>query len=368
LGSYDNVAIIGGGMAGLRLAEKLAGSDIYVTLYEGKRDVSYLADRASGVLSVSGVNRLGIDYSGALKNVLDGAVIYSSRQQMKVVSEKPQAYVLDRKLLIKEAYANAKRAGANIVLGKRLDEAELNSLDDGKTVIVGADGPASSVAKAFGFTPIKEFLLTYKAVYENVNYPESSIVRLFFDNAISKGLFGWLIPYSNDRIELGLGVSEKTKGNSKQAFEKFVKNSNIHAIVDSRKASSEYASVIPIGARRVTVKGNVLLVGDAAGQTKATTGGGLIFGLSCADVALQSIVNAFKNGRPLSDYERSWRKLYGLDLNMHRRLQSYYSNLDNRSIDRALYLLKKLGFDSFLSKHGDMDSIKTMMKRAFIRK
>lgn len=368
MGSYGHVIILGGGMAGLRIAEKLAKSGIPTTLYEGKRDVSYLADRASGVLSISGVKRLNIDYSSALENVLKGAVIYSKSQNMKVVSEKPQAYVLDRKLLIKKAYNNAKEAGANIILGKRIKEDEIKDFDDGKTVIVGADGPISSVAAAFGFPPIKEVLLTYKAVYDNVNCLENHMVRLFFDNEISKGLFGWLIPYSKEKVEVGLGLSEKVKGNSKQAFDKFVKNEGVASIVNAGKVSSEYASIIPIGARDKTVKGNVLLIGDAAGQTKATTGGGLIFGLSCADAAFQAVLDTFTKGKPLSEYERNWRKLYNFDLSLHKGLHRYYSNLSNNSIDRDIYLMKKLGFDSFFSKHGDMDSIKMMIKRLFIRK
>ena len=59
---YDRVVIIGAGMMGLRLAENLAKNGINVDVYDGKKNIEYGADKASGVLSISGVKRLNIDY------------------------------------------------------------------------------------------------------------------------------------------------------------------------------------------------------------------------------------------------------------------------------------------------------------------
>lgn len=127
-----------------------------------------------------------------------------------------------------------------------------------------------------------------------------------------------------------------------------------------------HASIIPISRRRRTVIGNVMLVGDAAGQTKATTGGGIIFGMSCANVAVESISRNIERGTPLTYYESAWRRRYGLDLKMHDLLHTFYSDFGG-SFSRIIGMGSRLGIDRFFSTYGDMDSPSLMLKRLFFR-
>ncbi|MCL5111564.1 MAG: lycopene cyclase family protein [Candidatus Marsarchaeota archaeon] len=130
---------------------------------------------------------------------------------------------------------------------------------------------------------------------------------------------------------------------------------------------SGLASIIPLQARKATVKGNVLLVGDAAGQVKATTGGGLVFGALCAKTAAEAIVNHLRNGAPLSMYDRMWRRRYMADLQMHRAIHRYYSSLGPRGARLLFRLARTLGVEGFLSEYGDMDSPRKVAKRIFVR-
>lgn len=361
------VAIVGGGMIGLTLSTLLVEDDIPVDLYERKERVGINANKASGVLSINGINRLKIDCSDAKVNTLSGAEIYSKNQMLRVVSEEDKAYVLDRERLVDNVYRKAVDAGVNMHLNSNLSKEDILKMDDKFSVVVGADGAVSSVASAFNFKPIKRYTLTYKAVYNSVDYRNPKVVKLFFNNDVSNGFFGWVIPYGNNKIEVGIGIDDKYKITSYKAFNEFLKNDILKNMLGEDKPDEAYASMIPAELRKETVKGNVILIGDAAGQVKSTTGGGLIYGLSIAKCAQRAITDYIKNGKPLSNYEKHWKKSYMKELKLHRRVHSYYSKLSNRQFDLTFSLLKKLGAESFLSKYGDMDSINTMIKRFFVR-
>ncbi len=129
----------------------------------------------------------------------------------------------------------------------------------------------------------------------------------------------------------------------------------------------EHASIIPIERRITTTKGNVLLVGDAAGQVKASTGGGIIYGVLCAYVAADTIKKYFECGRKLTEYEKVWRKKYGFDFAANSKLHNYYVNSSDPLFYFSIKLLKKIGMEKMLSKYGDMDSPSKTIKNIFTR-
>lgn len=364
------VTIIGAGPIGLILAKELAGRGINVTVYDSKQKVSDGTAKASGIFSRAGLSRLGVDYSRhhLVVNELDGATLHAGRESFKVETGEPVAYIFDRGEFAAACAKEAAEAGAKIVLGKRFGKDEILKMKgDPENILVGADGAVSLVASSCGFPVINEYILTYKAEYENACVEDVHKVGLFFSKRIANRFFGWTAPYSGSRLEIGIGISNRSRRNSLSIFEEFVHTEQMAQLLQGATKTAGYASLIPLEARRKTVIGNVLLVGDAAGQVKATTGGGVIFGGACAKIAARAIEAHIKHGKPLEGYEREWRKLYGLDLRMHRLIHAYYSVMGDRSFAMVIKAAKLLGFEKFLSEHGDMDRPSLMLKRFFIR-
>ena len=93
------VCIIGAGIVGLVLAKELSKIGISTTVYDSKADVRENADRASGVLSKTGMDKTGINYGRAVVNSLNGAVINSPNESIKVKARSIKAFVMDRKIL-----------------------------------------------------------------------------------------------------------------------------------------------------------------------------------------------------------------------------------------------------------------------------
>jgi flavin-dependent dehydrogenase len=92
----------------------------------------------------------------------------------------------------------------------------------------------------------------------------------------------------------------------------------------------------------------VLLAGDAAGQVKATTGGGIFFGAQCGFLAGKH------SGEP-EKYEKEWRGRYGLDLELHQRFRALLDIGSGEPSPLLLSAAKALFFEDLLSERGKMD-------------
>ena len=181
-----SVVIVGAGVVGLSLAKSLASEGIDVTVYDTKQHVSDNASKASGILSASGLERTGIPYKNAILNRLDGAVLHAGKETLRVKADHTMALVIDRGKLAEACLEEAEKAGANVLLGTRLDRDAVRKMAKDNTALVGADGAVSTVANAFSFPSIKEYVLTYKAEYENVKLEDTGTVNMFFSSIASR--------------------------------------------------------------------------------------------------------------------------------------------------------------------------------------
>lgn len=361
----NSVAVIGAGTAGLIAARKLSQLGIDTTVYDQKQ-IPGSPVRASGILSINGLETLGVDYKKVTTNVLHGAFLHIGKEKIEIKSKKPMAYVLERLRLNELCQDEAVSAGSEIVKGKKLGAAELDEISK-ENIVVGADGAVSTVAHHFKFPAISKSILTFRAEYD-YSMAEPGMVELFFDKDITPGFFGWIAGESKDIAEIGIGIDSKF-GNSKAAFEKFKKIPRIEEIVKEGKLRSEGASVIPVGIRKrfVDEQREVVLVGDAAGHVKPTTGGGIIFGGNGALLAAKVIANHVTKGTPLMEYERGWRKEFEREVNLHDFFYEMYSSLDKKNLERIATAMRILKLDKFLGKYGDMDRPSLVIKRFFLR-
>ena len=217
------VIVVGAGVVGLTLAKELAARGVDVEVYDSKRSVSDGSSKASGIFSLTGLDSIGLDFESGIVNKLHGATLYAGKERLRVKAKSTMAYVVDRAILAELCKKSAVNAGARVTLGKRFDKKELYDIaSDKNNIIVGADGAVSTVASAFSFPSIKEYILTYKAEYSRALIEDPSMVGLFFSSEMAYRFFGWTCPYSKDKIEVGIGVSDRAKASSASAFSRFV--------------------------------------------------------------------------------------------------------------------------------------------------
>jgi electron-transferring-flavoprotein dehydrogenase len=108
--------------------------------------------------------------------------------------------------------------------------------------------------------------------------------------------FAWRIPRGEAGVEFGLAAPPEIDIHSR--LDTFLDGYGV--VTDDR-----FAGLIPIGPPDRTVTGRGFLLGDAAGQTKPFTGGGILYGLRAADIAVETVEPRDPNS--LAVYEDAWR-------------------------------------------------------------
>jgi flavin-dependent dehydrogenase len=116
--------------------------------------------------------------------------------------------------------------------------------------------------------------------------------------------------------------------------------------------------MIPVYDGKKTVFGNRALVGDAAGQVKASSGGGVVLGMLCAEI----LADAVKKEN-ISHYETEWRKEYGGILNDHLLVRKL---LNHMNYDKLLRAANNNDMKSTIENYGDMEDT-SALKKYFIK-
>ncbi len=162
-------------------------------------------------------------------------------------------------------------------------------------VIVGADGPRSTVAHSAGLP----WPVSGPAMSATADGDFSDATEMFFGN-LAPGGYGWIIPKSHC-ANVGLGTWDRFHGNLRSLYDKFLADHGIQG----GKATGGYVPVL--GPIERTVAGNVLLAGDAAGMVMATNGGGINVSMLAGRIAGETAADHLHGSVPLEEYERRWR-------------------------------------------------------------
>jgi flavin-dependent dehydrogenase len=105
--------------------------------------------------------------------------------------------------------------------------------------------------------------------------------------------------------------------------------------------------VVPIMPLATTYAERVLAVGDAAGQVKSTSGGGIYFGMLSAELAADTVAEAFRGGtfgrEALAGYEKQWRARLGLDLKLGTLFRRLVTRMTDRDVDQLFHVLRQGG-------------------------
>ncbi len=348
--------VIGAGPAGLEAAKRMQQRGWKTALVEEHPTVGDPV-ACTGLISASGVAELGIrkEVEEVLMNKVHGAQIFSHNHEMiEIKKSETVAYVVDRAGFDRVLAREAVEAGVELKTGTRMIDIRnetvfLEHRGRGELlkskVVVGADGVNSRTRKIMGInTTAADFVHAYQVDATGKFNPH--FVQLFFGD-YAKNFFAWIVPESETRARVGLA---STSGNIRKDFNVFASEKNL-----GTEFCDMCSSLIPIGEPLKTVaKDNMLLVGDAAYQTKATSGGGIVTGMLAGRIAGDTVHNHFKENAPLKNYEKN---LAGLnkDLKLHWKIRQYMNSKSEEQIDKLFRSMNKAKIGEFLSEHGDMD-------------
>ncbi len=277
--------------------------------------------------------------------------------------DEPQAYIIDRASLDKSLKQRAQRHGASYLFSASVvavtPETDCVSATvdyQGKQrtftaqAIILACGSGSRLSGKLGFGKITNFAFGAQAEVESRGLDE---VEVYFDQNLSPGFFGWLVPTTPDKGLAGLLVPNDPA--------LYLRNFLYHLQVQGRIASTEAAmkfGTIPLSTLPRTYGDRIIAVGDTAGQVKPTTGGGIYYGLLCADIAAECLHQAFLtndfSAARLSSYDKQWRAKLDRELQSGYRARWFYKRLGNRHIDKLISVAKDSGIPQLVAEWPDL--------------
>ena len=336
--SFD-VVVVGAGPAGGLAAERIARKGFQVALIEEHREIGEPI-QCGGL-----VTPRVFDYVTCKETVLGeihGAEIYSPKGRcLRIDGHETEALVVDRAMFDRAIATEAVRAGAHTFLGTQAQAAgyvdggvEILVDRDGKTrrirgkILIGCDGVRSNVAKWFQILRPRKILPGFEVELTGVR-GDPGFVKLFVGNEIAPGFFGWIIP-SGDTARVGLCVGE---GNAYAHLERMLQRPEVKQYTKGAQPILYIVGGIPIGFPRRTYAERVMVVGDAACQAKATSGGGIFTSLHCANLAAETAIEALEQGdfssRMMHQYHRAWTKSIGKELRKDLAIHESFEKLSD---------------------------------------
>jgi len=347
----SSVVVAGGSVSGLLAARELASRGIDVTVLEEDEEIG-TPEKCGGLVS-SRISEFGlVDVAKVITNKIKRAIIYSpSGASLELDVRRHNISVLDRRALDKQICSQASKAGASVIPLERV--VKLEHHPDFITVgsrtknincdlLVDARGRTSLAERdSNGVLPAAQYEVEGPWI-------DDDTVEVYLNQKETPGFFTWVIPMGNGSARIGaagIGI------NGFKVVDKFL--STRRSSISKKIAST----VVVTGPITPFVNDRVVTVGDAAGQTKPTTAGGIYTGGIGGMIAGQKIAESLIENNPsiLSLYERDWMARFGSEFVFLKNARRIIRLLTDNQIDNIFMSLKGSGIEEFVSEDGDFD-------------
>ena len=313
--NHHDVIVIGGGPAGSTVARYAAANGANVLVIDGRDPIGTPLQCGELVPSNDEMRRLcpNVPEMDDLFQTPQEAISRRSTQ-MHIVppSGKPLKFSFEGLVLNRVAHDEAlvqlaKENGAKYLVDSHVERVEGNEvmLRGGASytakIIVGAGGHNDPLRR--DHWDESSLKIPVKFVLMDGDFGDA--VELHF-GSMAPGGYAWMFPKSSG-ANIGIGIQRSfSKGRSlNQYADEFI--SKYEGEISFRGAGSLPMS----GSIRTFVKGNYLLVGDAAGMVLPSNGAGITIAMIGGRIAGQVIAEHLSEGTPLEEYEKRWNKQMG---------------------------------------------------------
>lgn len=332
-----DVIVVGAGPAGCRTSEIIAKHGYEVLILEAHPTIGALV-QCTGLVS----KKIGKILKRIILNKIKKARFYSGTEYFEIKSKQPML-LLDRREYDIFLANKARKAGATIKFSTRFLNFKNYTVftNHGKfetKMLVGADGPNSSVAKSVGIKLPKNLLCGMQVNVESRF--DSNTLELHFGSKTAPGSFAWVVPENENIARVGL----MTTKNPNKYLDRFLKRR-----IGDTKTFNKTGDVIRYGMIEESVSDHVLLVGDAACQVKPFSLGGLVYNKIGAEVAGRAIVKALEQNNFSKEflsknYDEKWKEELAWPINQGMLFKWIFSQISDKplifDIIRALNLPK----------------------------
>ncbi|MFL6424742.1 MAG: geranylgeranyl reductase family protein [Nitrososphaeraceae archaeon] len=369
MSDYYDVIIAGGSVSGLLAAREVAAKGLSVIVLEEDTEIG-TPEHCGGLVSLDGIQNLGIVPSDdSIQNNIKYAKISSPSRSFELNAEKQKVIVLDRRVFDKQIAFQAQKMGAEIrVRSSVLSVSKIEGTDD-----IYDDKCSYIIKTSEGRLSCKYFVdarglgslihrnrhgILQSAQYEvYAPWIIRDTIEVKFDRDKYPGFFAWIIPTGSERGKVGVAGRSINAANVLKSY------------VDSKGGTYSvvrkiYAPIWIMGPIEHFVSGRNIIIGDAAGQTKPTTAGGIYssgIGGILAGKAI-AISKQKDDDNLLHDYEKKWFSIFKSEFERMLIIRKLLERLDNKAIDELFSTLSE-GEMRVASKMSDFDFHSTAISK-----
>jgi geranylgeranyl reductase family protein len=307
----------------------------------------------TGIIGKECYERFPIAENAVLKKVEIMKLFSPMGDSLELGNGKAMAYVVNREGFDNNLALLAQEQGAEYLMsagvkdispGDRKVDTHIESMN-GEAVIKGkvaviCSGFGSSLPKKLGLGKTGDFVL---GAQKEVDVNGIDEIEVYFGQKTAPGFFAWVVPTSSGRARVGLLARRKPGHYLNKLISGLSSQGRINA-----DGSEVHFGGIPLLPLRKTYDERLLVVGDAAGHVKPTTGGGIYYGLLCAEIAADTVNQALLaddlSAKRLSGYEAGWKKTLAKELQIGYLARRIYENMSDSQIERIFRLVRENDF------------------------
>ncbi|MBE0430549.1 MAG: NAD(P)/FAD-dependent oxidoreductase [Dehalococcoidia bacterium] len=358
---FFDVIVVGAGPAGSYTAYELASAGHDVAVFEAKSAVGVNVC-CTGIISAECFGLLDPGVDVVLHKARSASFFSPSGRRLRLEAGQTQAYVVDRRLLDQSIATRSQSRGAQYFLSSKVvgivrdrDGVQVEALRCGvrevfrARAVVLANGFSPGLFRKLGPGRIGSFLVGAQA---EVEVSEVQEIEVYTGEEVAPGSFAWLVPGYAGRAYVGLMAG----AHARLHLRRFVGRLSRQGRIDSADLKVRQ-KLIPTDTLARSYGNRLLVVGDAAGQAKPTTGGGIYFGhlgaRMAAGVLSKALASDNLSADRLSAYQKRWKEEMGRELSRGRWARRVFGGLSDRQIERMFSMLDDTGMARALLRADD---------------
>ena len=348
LADLDDVIVVGAGPAGNNAALGLAREGYSVTVIDSRQEIG---DKlCTGLIGRECASRFPIDPALVYREPQTARLVAPGAVPLFFETARPQACVIDRVAYVASFAQRARDAGALYLLGERVHQ--IVSQNQGVTVITGqgshqaravvlAAGFGSPLVRQAGLGSVSDYVTGVQAVVSTDGADE---VEVHLGSDVAPGFFSYLVPTLPGLALVGLLSRKKAQTRLTNFIQKLRQAGKIKEVVNEAATWG-----IPLRPLKRTYLDRMVVVGDAAGQVKPTTGGGIYYSLLAGEAAAQVLSEALADddlsSGNLSRYQSRWRSLLAAEMEVGYSARRLYEFLTDHQIGALVKRAAANGFN-----------------------
>jgi digeranylgeranylglycerophospholipid reductase len=362
-----DIAVVGGGPAGLSAAYSAAKGGAKVILFEKDESIAH-SIRTSGVTWISEMERLGIP--SKFYNPIRNYRFVSPSNDVLITGNDSRSCVLDIRGTYQHLAFLAAKQGVQLMVKSNV----IDVIKDGhrvagvkastpkgrlivrSTLVIDASGFSTSVGRKAGVAgQWKRYGVgaEYECYCDDI---DSTTWVLMVGQKYSDAGYAWVFPLSANRMRIGVGVGRPESNaepleKSHKIIEKRLKPLDALREGKIQPLELHYGFIPNEGMRSTSIADGLIMVGDSAGQSNPLVLEGIRyaieFGRLAGKVGADSL-SLNSNRESLLEYERSWKAKAESKIRSALKVQMRWVGLTDEEWDKEIEILRDMTVQEFL--------------------